>query len=150
VSAITSFSGPFRFLSNFYPVRILYGHVVWPSVEHAYQAAKTSDVGARLALLPLKPGEAKRAGRKLVLRPDWDLIKLGTMEFLLRTKFAYSEFESKLLATGRRELIEENWWGDTFWGRCRGEGGNHLGRLLMKIRSELGSDKTEEEFRRTW
>jgi predicted NAD-dependent protein-ADP-ribosyltransferase YbiA (DUF1768 family) len=42
-----------------------------------------------------------------------------------------------LKATGDEELVEGNWWNDTFWGVCNGVGENNLGKLLMKIRAEL-------------
>jgi predicted NAD-dependent protein-ADP-ribosyltransferase YbiA (DUF1768 family) len=59
------------------------------------------------------------------------------METLLRQKFAHPELRAKLKETNDAELVEGNWWGDRFWGVCRGEGENHLGKLLMKIRAEL-------------
>jgi predicted NAD-dependent protein-ADP-ribosyltransferase YbiA (DUF1768 family) len=42
----------------------------------------------------------------------------------------------KLLDTGTQTLVEGNWWGDVFWGVCKGVGSNHLGKLLMKLRKE--------------
>ena len=33
------------------------------------------------------------------------------------------------------ELVEGNYWGDTFWGICNGEGTNWLGILLMAERA---------------
>ena len=59
------------------------------------------------------------------------------MEYLLLQKFFIPELREKLLATGNEELIEGNWWGDTYWGVCKGKGENNLGKSLMKIRTEL-------------
>lgn len=59
------------------------------------------------------------------------------MEDLLRLKFSNREVANLLILTGDEELIEGNWWGDKFWGIYNGEGENHLGKLLMKIRGEL-------------
>ncbi len=42
-----------------------------------------------------------------------------------------------LLSTGNRSLVEENTWGDTFWGTVNGYGENHLGRILIDIRAKL-------------
>lgn len=50
---------------------------------------------------------------------------------------SHDDLRDKLLATHPELLIEGNFWGGTFWGVCAGEGSNHLGRLLMKIRGEL-------------
>jgi predicted NAD-dependent protein-ADP-ribosyltransferase YbiA (DUF1768 family) len=58
------------------------------------------------------------------------------MRSLLRQKFAHPSMRERLLATGDEELIEGNWWGDTFWGVCNGEGQNQLGKLLMRVRHE--------------
>ena len=56
---------------------------------------------------------------------------------MLRRKFRTEPYRSLLLGTGEMELVEENTWGDRFWGVCRGEGKNHLGRLLMQVREEM-------------
>jgi len=45
--AILGFSGDYRWLSNFYPVDIEFESEHYPSVEHAYQAAKTLDLKQR-------------------------------------------------------------------------------------------------------
>lgn len=55
----------------------------------------------------------------------------------MRVKFRNPELRDKLVATGDAEIVEGNWWGDKFWGVCRGVGENHLGKILMRIRTEL-------------
>lgn len=138
---IDRFSGDYRFLSNFWPVPVEFEGVVYPSTEHAFQAAKTLDVAVRRDIAGTKkPGEAKQLGRALALRPDWEQVKLDVMEEVLRCKFAPgTALAEKLAATGAQDLIEGNTWDDCFWGICRGQGTNHLGRLLMKIRAELST-----------
>ena len=137
---IFSFKGEYAFLSNFYPSPIVVGYDAYPTVEHAFQAAKTLDLAeARRVRDAATPGKAKYAGRRVTLRPDWDQVKLAVMEALLRQKFARgSELAGQLLATGDRELIEGNRWGDRFWGTdLQGNGRNELGRALMRIRDDL-------------
>jgi ribA/ribD-fused uncharacterized protein len=136
-TVINSFEGDDRYLSNFAPSRVYLDKMWFDSVEEAYQAAKTLDLNARKLFQGVGPSRAKKAGKALALRPDWNDVKLGIMEDLLRQKFSDPDLKAKLLATKDAELIEGNWWGDTFWGVCRGTGQNHLGKLLMKIRSEL-------------
>lgn len=69
---------------------------------------------------------------------DWDGRKVAIMRGLLREKFAPgSELAARLLATHPRALVEGNDWGDRFWGVCRGQGENWLGRLLEQVRDEL-------------
>lgn len=131
-----------EFLSNFYPVAIRVDGELYNSVEHAYQAMKTSSLEERI---PFQlgnsystAGQAKRAGRKLTLPPDWEEKKLSIMEHLLRQKFTqHPELREKLKATAPKVLIEGNNWGDTYWGVYDGIGENQLGKLLMKIRSEI-------------
>ena len=136
---IDSFQGPYRFLSNFWPAEIVFEDVTYPSVEHAYQAAKTLDIGERkrIANLPTA-SEAKKEGRKLTKRADWEQVKFHVMEECVRYKFTHhAELKAQLLATGQAELIEGNDWGDKIWGVYQGEGENRLGKILMKIREEL-------------
>lgn len=134
---INNFSGKYLFLSNFYPCEVYFGDIVFPSVEHAFQAAKTTDVNERLKIAKCgDPANAKRLGRQVKLRRGWDEIKDTVMYMLLKRKFK-GELKMMLLATGDEELIEGNWWGDKYWGVCRGVGENKLGKLLMKLREEL-------------
>ena len=135
---ISEFVGGFRFLSNFYPVSIVLEGNVYLSVEHAFQAAKTADPLEQQKIREMPtPGKAKRAGRQVTLRPNWERIKLRIMEALVRQKFGHPELGKKLLATGNKELVEGNNHGDVFWGKYNGEGENWLGRILMKVRQEL-------------
>lgn len=135
---ITSFRGSYRWLSNFYPAYVEFEGERYPTVEHAFQAAKTLEPRLRRAVRDVAtPGLAKKMGRALQLRPDWEAVKLDVMLNLLRQKFAHIRLLDLLLATGEAKLIEGNTWGDRFWGTVDGEGENHLGRLLMQVRDEL-------------
>ena len=113
------------------------GGVRYPTVENAYQAAKTVNVGDRIKISVMSPRDAKHYGRKVKLWRDWEDLKLEIMKGLIKQKFTIPVLRKKLLATGRRELIEGNYWGDTFWGVCNGRGYNYLGRLLMEVRKEI-------------
>lgn len=134
---IDDFKGEYRWLSNFHLVDVVYDGEVYPSTEHAYQAAKThQDVTRQLIREAPTPGVAKALGKACLLRPDWEEIKVEVMEDLLRQKFKNPLLKAKLLATVGHDLVEGNHWGDTFWGVCRGKGLNMLGKLLMQIRDE--------------
>lgn len=135
--AINSFAGEYRFLSNFYPASVMFEGIIYPSVEHAYQAAKTLDLSQRDQIWSMTAAKAKRFGRKVTLRPDWDEVKIDIMKELLVDKFQHPHLRDWLRATGTEELTEGNWWGDTFWGVCQGKGENMLGKLLMEVRQEL-------------
>lgn len=135
---ISQFRGRYRFLSNFYPCEIHWRGWCFPSVEYAYQCLKSKDTREWHAVLAAEsPGQAKKIGRSLTLRPDWEDKKIGFMRTLLKRKFSDPILRAKLKATGTAELIEGNTWGDTFWGVCNGVGQNWLGRLLMEVRAGL-------------
>lgn len=148
---INRFNNAYAFLSNFYHCRIEYDGAVFPTVENAFQAAKyveNNKPAVYQEFASITPGEAKRRGRKLPLRRNWDNIRLSIMEELLRNKFADAVLKQRLLATGNHELVEGNHWHDNFWGsctcdRCRNKGQNQLGKLLMKLRSEYRNENNE-------
>lgn len=140
---ILSFQG--TVLSNFYSCSVVMDGSQYPSVEHAYQAAKTLNLESRVPLqaASLSSAGAKKVGAKLALRADWESVKLQVMESLLRQKFRTDTAPGQfLLNTRDAPLVEGNTWGDTFWGVCKGVGHNHLGRILMEIREHLRQEST--------
>jgi hypothetical protein len=136
---IDRFMGQYAWLSNFYPCNVVYQNSNYKSIEHAYQASKTLDIEIKRQFqLDITAGQAKNRGRRIELRADWDSVKIPIMRELVVYKFALTPtFRDKLLATGYATLIEGNTWGDRYWGVFKGEGHNHLGKLIMQVRSEL-------------
>lgn len=137
---INEFKGAYRFLSNFYRRSFMYRGQEWFHSEGAYMAEKTTDEVMRQYIRTLEnPAEAKAAGRRLVLRPDWETVKYGLMVNILQAKFSTEPLKSMLLNTGDAELVEGNWWGDKVWGVClkTNVGQNLLGKALMQVRAEL-------------
>lgn len=145
---INSFTGRWRFLSNFYPVTIEHQGIKYPSVEHYYVAMKIKndqqidgkfityiDCRELIAKMP-DPAKVKQFGKVLKLRKDWEDVKLDVMLWGVREKFKNEDLKEMLLSTDGEELIESNWWGDKFWGVSNGEGENHLGKILMRVREE--------------
>lgn len=141
IEGIYGFKGDYSFLSNFYPCEIEYENDVYPSVEHAYQAAKTLNLDQRTKIRLMEhPGQAKKYGRLVHMKHSWPTTKVMVMESLLRKKFTgYHDLSLKLYQTGDIYIEETNTWGDTFWGVCNGKGHNVLGNLLMKIRGDIKS-----------
>jgi ribA/ribD-fused uncharacterized protein len=139
---ITEFRGDYFFLSNMYPCEIHTEAGIARSAEQAFQASKTIIPSEVKWVLEARDGyEAKRRGKKVTLRDDWNDIKLMKMHEILKLKFAHgTDLAAKLIATKDEELVEGNWWGDTFWGICGGKGENHLGKILMFIRGSLRLD----------
>jgi ribA/ribD-fused uncharacterized protein len=137
---ISCFDGAHRFLSNFWPITVSLQGQTYPSVEHAYQASKTTNPELRAAIRHSgHPGEAKKLGKRVKLRHDWtEEFRLQTMLDLIRQKFAPTNVElwNLLDATHPLRLTEDNAWGDRFWGVCDGTGKNYLGKILMLVRDE--------------
>jgi ribA/ribD-fused uncharacterized protein len=138
--SINGFTGEYSWLSNFQISLVNLDNCVYPTVEHAYQAAKTLNYTKRLSIRDaLKPSAAMAFGRALTdVRPDWEEVKLDVMLDLLREKFSNNMYlREKLLETGDEYLEETNTHGDHFYGVCDGIGLNHLGHLIMQVRKEL-------------
>lgn len=134
---IKEFQGEHRFLSNFWPARVTYDRVIYPTVEHAYQASKFPNTvdRVRIAQIPMA-SKAKMAARGLSRPAGAEEIMLG----LVRQKFRdHEDLGTLLLETGDQELQEGNTWNDKFWGidLRSGLGDNRLGKILMKVRKEL-------------
>lgn len=132
---IDKFSGKNRWLSNFWPAEVELDGVTYASVEHAYQAAKTTNNDDRALFHGISAGVAKKLSKKIKVRDDWDNIKIEVMINLNLQKYQkHPDLAAKLIATGDQPLVEGNTWGDVFWGVCNGVGENHLGKILMEIR----------------
>lgn len=140
---IDSFTKKYEPFSNFYHSPITYEGITYPTVEHAFQAAKTLDVKTRERIAKAKtPDEAKYLGRRVRLRDDWEFVKVDIMRALVTLKFrSDNKLMSLLKDTGGALLIEGNYWHDNFWGNCtcgrpscRKLGKNKLGAILMELR----------------
>lgn len=146
------FTGDRFFLSNFHeghPFRLA-GHD-WATGEHAYQAFKTTDQFEQSEVRHAPtPGLAKKVGRRVTLRPDWEDVKVLVMYTVVKAKFSqHPDLRDLLLATGGESgmepLREVNDWGDETWGMVRRQGPNGfqlygknlLGHVLMLVRAEL-------------
>lgn len=128
---ILQFNGKFRFLSNFYPAEIRMseipeipgfpllpgtGDLEFPTVEHAYRALKCLDIVEYAKFQEGLPGAAKKLGRRVKIRPDFEANKLAVMGALLRVKFKDPSLHESLKSTGNRLLVEGNNWNDRYWG----------------------------------
>lgn len=147
---IREFQGAHRFLSNYWmlPKPIPHDGILYPTTEHAFQAAKTLDFRERWRISKLAtPGKAKRAGRQVELRPDWDQSKNRIMYELVLLKFVLNQdLRWRLVDTYPNKLVEGNKWHDTYWGVCHcsrhggggvGTGQNKLGSILEIVRQQL-------------
>jgi ribA/ribD-fused uncharacterized protein len=139
-NAIVGFSNKtgYAFLSNFYGSTLAYEGLLYPTVEHAYQAAKSLDIMTRRMFCKVRdPNIAKKMGQSIIVRPDWNDVKIPIMRILIREKFENPFIRCGLLETVGRRLINENKWNDRFWGVVNGEGENWLGKILEEVRDVI-------------
>lgn len=135
---IDSFRDRYSFLSNFYEKPVEYNGLLYSSNEAAFQAQKTMDMDLRSRFGGMNAPSAKKHGRKIPLRNDWEQVKDAIMYEICLEKFKQNpDLRQKLLATGNAHLEEDNCWGDREWGTVNGVGKNKLGKILMRVRSEL-------------
>lgn len=127
--------------SNFHNlnVPVVMDGIEFDTTENAFQAAKTENRDEQLKFVHITPGQAKRMGRKIKLRHDWDAVKFGTMLWLVKQKFERNpELAKILLSTGDKAIVEGNKWNDDFWGIPVGKvGANRLGLILTMVRHQL-------------
>lgn len=136
--AITEFRGEYYFLSNFYMATVVYEGISYSNTEAAFQAQKCENYEDRKLFSGLSPSDAKKKGRHIRLRKDWEEVKYKCMYAIVSEKFKQNaELAKKLLATGDAHLEEGNSWGDRIWGTVNGVGKNALGKILMQVREDI-------------
>lgn len=151
---INRFRGKYNFLSNFYFSYIAYDfdslpfyrhdkierNIITITNEHFFQACKAYSFSDHFKIVTSpNPRTAKKRGRKVNLRSDWDVIKIDVMRYGLKMKFDQNPgLKKKLIDTYPMRLEEGNTWNDTIWGVdfYTGYGMNLLGKLLMELRDD--------------
>lgn len=144
---ITRFYGDYGFLNNFYesPITMPFSkiereEVIFPTAEHVYQVtkcAKKEDI-EKIIDCCKTAAAAHTIGQKVERKKNWNDIKLASMCATLSFKFEQNkDLAEKLRVTKEYYLVNENDYGDTFWGVCNGIGHNFLGYSLMLVRSTL-------------
>jgi len=147
MTGVIKFSGSYSdygFLSNFYPAPFIYKNWFCHTSEHAYQAEKTLVPAQQsMILVASSPGKAKKFGRKVTLRPDWEQVKEQVMLDICLQKFLQNpDIADMLVATGDAILVEHTPWGDYYWGDGGdGTGKNRLGFILQAVRSALSGQR---------
>ncbi len=138
---IERFRGKYGFLSNFAEVDVTMDGLVFPSVEHAYIAAKSDDMEWKklCAEGTYEAGALKKISKGIEIVDDWDNKRRTVMIDLLYQKYNQEPYLSMLLDTGDEEIQEGNYWNDKYWGVClkTNEGENILGKIIMHIRNDM-------------
>lgn len=128
---------------NFAPFQIEWRGKLYPTTEHAYQAAHFMENNPALAeeLRNCRsPKEAQNFANENSNKddPGWKDKKLSIMEEIVRCKLEQHPYVCELLlATGDKTIVEMN-DNDEFWGWGKSHNGpNNLGKIWMKLRDEL-------------
>jgi len=146
---IGGFFGEFSFLSNFYILEngVCFEETYYPTVEHAYQAAKYP-IDKREQFIGISPAGAKKLGQLApITKRQWDKKKYLIMQECVRQKFVNNyKLKEMLLMTDGCTLEERNNWGDQWWGVTEdGVGENNLGKILMQLRDYLKKEEKEKK-----
>jgi len=116
--------GPYKCLGNSYSATILVEGITYPSVEHAFQAAKVSDRATKFQISKASLAEVRNLLEDIWIRPNWNDVKYATLHQLVKLKFeSNKELAKVLMGTGTKLL----------GSKTEAE----LGSILMKVRSEL-------------
>jgi ribA/ribD-fused uncharacterized protein len=142
---VEEFKDEYSFLSNFFNANQALEGLTFPTNEHWFQSRKTKVFKERVAIETCySPSTAKRLGRQVTLRKDWDKVKTMIMMKGLRAKFKQNkDIAKKLKETYPHKLTEGNYWHDNYWGDCfcpkckNIKGANMLGKLLELVRINL-------------
>ena len=139
---VYGFVDEYAFLTNFYPSPIVVWDMEFPTVEHAYQAFKSTD-NDRFERIrtAATPGIAFRMGAQVPTsqyRKNWLRNREQHMYALLVAKFTqHEDLAEQLIATHPSNLVHANQFGENFWGIVNNKGTNMLGLQLMHIRQRF-------------
>lgn len=134
---------------NFASFQVEWRGRLWPTSEHAYQAAHFFDTAPDLAEVIFNVRSAHEAFKIAKANggkapENWEDIKEEIMLDICRNKLRQHEYvQQKLLETGEAPIVEDSptdsFWG---WGADR-KGRNALGRIWMRLRDELRSGELQ-------
>lgn len=149
---IAEFTGKYEFLSNEFMSQVSFENELYPSVAHAFQAARTSDTDLRASIAKCADFPSLYALCEAIDNPpDWNKQRVLVMERLIRDKFRRSrELQRRLVDTGQKQLINTYADGSVasnlFWGIVGTKGQNQVGNLLMKVRKDVESEREIEAW----
>ena len=135
----------FYVLSNFSSFQVKWRGQLWPTSEHAYQAAHFLETVPELAMQIHKATSAHQAfkiAKKNAFKApkDWMDIKISVMDDICRHKLLQHPYvRRKLLQTAELPLVEDSPT-DSFWGWGPDKDGrNELGKIWMNLRNRISS-----------
>jgi ribA/ribD-fused uncharacterized protein len=128
---------------NFAPFQVVWRGKLYPTSEHAYQAAHFIDVDPNLAE-QVRQIRSPRAAADFANSnsahddPEWANKKVSVMEEIVKCKLEQHDYiREVLILSGSLDIVEMN-DSDEFWGWGKNQTGrNELGKIWMRLRDEL-------------
>lgn len=146
IEKIVSFTREYSFLSNDHTCLVHYDGLLFSSVTHAFQAARSADQEIKERISKIEDIESMyKIAETIEDPPRWVKDRKKIMEVLIRDKFRRNPvLRQRLQETNNKLLINsyvsaEN-PNNLFWGTVDERGENIIGKILMKIRADLISD----------
>ncbi len=142
-SVVGFYEREFFVFSNFSSFQVFWRGRLWPTSEHAYQAARFSGMCSELEERCFQARSAHEAYRIMQAnrhkeRPNWENEKLLVMYDICKAKLEQNPYVKEKLLQTMDELIVEDSPKDPFWGwGADRQGRNELGKVWMKLRKEL-------------
>lgn len=146
IDKISSFTSQYSFLSNDHICLVHYEGLLYASVTHAFQAARCQSPELRESISKMHDIEPMFSLVEEIDDPaNWSQIRVRIMEILIRDKFRRNHIlRQRLIETG--SSIIQNSYEDnsnpsnSFWGTVNERGENVVGKILMKIRTDIEKD----------
>ena len=133
----------FFVFSNFSSFKVLFRGVLYTTSEHVYQSAKFIKTAPKVykeICNSYSPHDAQKIAwaNKDKQDPKFDDYKSELMEEIIRAKMEQNPYVKQKLLQTQDYIICEDSPKDSFWGIGEDrKGRNELGKLWMKLRSEL-------------
>tara|TARA_R110002033_G_scaffold11668_1_gene36529 strand:+ start:540 stop:944 length:405 start_codon:yes stop_codon:yes gene_type:complete len=128
-SSKIALTGKYKALTNSYPSMIVVEGISYPTLEHAFQAAKLTDTETKVLISKAKLPDVSSIVGEGFTRPNWKEIQWATMYQLMKLKFESNPTLASLLQdTGDRPLA---------YPQDHRRRRDKLGTILMKVRGEL-------------
>ena len=141
---------PHGIFSNFAPTTIVVDGVTFSSAECLFQVMKFTGPEARRVVYS-RAGQglkmiAKHYEKAVGVRPDWGMIIVDALKYVLMLKYEQSaEFRKELTSAGNKYIVEDQSSfrkpADTYGAKLTPDGWsgpNLMGRLLMELRDKNG------------
>ena len=135
----------YYFLNNCYTSTIVYKNLIYSNLQSAYEAQKEPNSMYRLKYTAIDGYAAIKLSKTIT---NVKQVSIKTFYDLLKIKFSSLDMKQKLLLTDDKDILYLNQYHDNYFGsctceKCNNKGKNLLGKLLVKLRTELVNEQSK-------